>query len=163
MTSGPHLLLHSSIKMHHLSGVHATLSLFWLSPSCTNGRIQHDIVSVTALTILPCHLSWLLTLTGGLWSQWPLQCGATGQSWPSSSTSQESLGLWLECIFTPTWQCPGHGPIHPVDSFQLSLHPVTALTQLTGCSSSFSVSLLSGPYGHLICVWAGEPVPRGSV
>ena len=102
--------------MHHLSGVCATLSWLWLSPSHRYGIIECDIVSVTALTFLPCHLSQLPTPTGGLWSQWPPCCGATGQSWPSSSTSQKSLHLWLECVFTLTWWWPGHCPICPGDS-----------------------------------------------
>ena len=49
------------------------------------------------------------------------------------------------------------------NSFQLNLHPVTALTQLTGCPYSFSVPLLSSPYRHLLCVWTGEAVSRGCV
>ena len=118
MTSGPHLLLHSSIEMHHLSVVLATLLWLWLSSSHRNDRIGHDIVLVTALPFSPCNLSQLQTPTGGLWSQWPQQCGATGQSWLSSSTSQRSLGLWLECVSTLTWWWPGHGPICPDDCLQ---------------------------------------------
>ena len=88
---------------------------------------MHDIVLAIALTFSPCHLSQHLTPTGGLWSQWLPWCGATCQSWPSSSTSQKSLSLWLECIFTLIWWWPGHGPICPDDCFQFfSVEPTSS-------------------------------------
>ena len=94
MTSGPHLLLCSSIETHHLNGVLATLSWLRLSPSHRNDRIRHDIVLVTVSTFLSCYLSQLQTPNGWLWSQWPPQCGAT---WSVLSVifhiSQESQSL----------------------------------------------------------------------
>ena len=114
MTSGLCQLPDSCIKTCHLNGVCVTLSWPWLSLSHRNGKIECDIASMTVLTFLSC----CLTLAGGLWSQWPLWCGATGQFWLPSFTSQKSLGLWLEHIFALTWWWPGHDPIHPDGSLQ---------------------------------------------
>ena len=70
------------------------------SPSHRNDRIMHDIVLVTESTFLPCCTGlsfrphWWTLESSGL-----CICRATGQFWPSSSTSQRSLSLWLECTF----------------------------------------------------------------
>ena len=115
MTSGPHLLLHSSVETQCLTGVLATLPRLSLSPSHRNDRIGCDIVLVTVLIFSPCHLSQLLTPAGRTCCQWPPQCRATGQFWPSSSTSQRNLRALARACFALTWWWPGHGHIHPDD------------------------------------------------
>ena len=76
--------------MHHLSGVCATLSWLWLSPSHRNSRIGYDIVLVTALTFWPYHLSQLLTPTGGF--------GASGLHDVEQLVSSDCYPLHLERV-----------------------------------------------------------------
>ena len=95
-----------------------------------------------------------------------MQCGATGQSWLSSSAFQRSLSLWLECIFTLTWWWPDHGAIHPDSShWFFSAEPLSSHCPYSAYRMVFlfSVPLLSSLYRHLLCVWAGEAASGGCV
>ena len=56
-----------------------------------------------------------------------------------------------------------HGLMAFANPFQLSLSPETAFPEPTGSSYPLLILLPGGSYGHFVCVWGSDAVPRSCI